>query len=157
MNQKIFLLADDDRDDTEMFREAIANIDNNIICHTAVDGFEALKMLDTLAENPGLIFLDVNMPVMNGWQCLKRIKEDDRYKMIPVIMISTSSHQREMDIAGELGVLCYISKPSNFNQLTKVLHVIVENIGNDLEKALQELQSNGSLLVYFFNRGDHLK
>lgn len=56
MDKKIFLLADDDRDDTEMFMETIAGIDNSIICHCTADGREALQKLDELTEKPHLIF-----------------------------------------------------------------------------------------------------
>ena len=151
MNQKVFLLADDDRNDREMFSEALASIDKSIICYCAEDGTEALKIIDELAQQPNLIFLDVNMPNMNGWQCLRRLKEDERYKTIPVIMISTSSHQREMDIAADLGVLCYITKPNDFKQLAKVLQVIVTNLGSNLEYALQNLQASGFHFVYAFS------
>ncbi len=148
MSQKVFLLADDDSDDRELFCQAIVSIDKNIICSSAQDGSEALNMIEKLEQKPNLVFLDVNMPVMNGWQCLKRLKEDERYKAIPVIMISTSSHQREMDIAADLGVLCYITKPNDFNQLKKVLQVIVANLGSGLKKALQDLQASGFYFVY---------
>jgi CheY-like chemotaxis protein len=148
MNGRIFLLADDDSDDTEMFVEAIAGIDKSINCHSAVDGQEALKKLDELNKKPDLIFLDVNMPVMTGWQCLKILKEDERYNHIPVIIISTSSHQREIDIAIDLGALCYLTKPNNFNELKQVLQVIVMNIGTELPNALRDMQKKGSSFVF---------
>lgn len=148
MEDKIFLLADDDSDDKEMFAEALTSIDKTIIFHTAVDGREALKMLDELNAKPQLIFLDVNMPVMNGWQCLKALKEDERYKQIPVIVISTSSHQRDIDIARDLGALCYFTKPNDFNDLKNVLQVIVENIHTNLAGALQSMQASGFSHVY---------
>ncbi len=154
MAQKVFLLADDDRDDTEMFCEALTGIDNSIICHCATDGRGALRKLDELAEKPQLIFLDVNMPVMNGWQCLKLLKEDELYKHIPVIIVSTSSNQRELDIAAELGALCYFTKPNDFNELTKVLQVVAESLGVGLENALQNLQAGGSQFVFAFTNGN---
>ncbi len=73
MNQKIILLADDDMDDTEMFCEALADIDESIICHCAVNGSDALRILDGLKELPSVIFLDLNMPLMNGWDCLTHL------------------------------------------------------------------------------------
>lgn len=148
MKQKVFLLADDDSDDTEMFCEAVASIDSSIICHCTVNGHEALKKLNDITEKPHLIFLDMNMPLMNGWKCLKLLKEDERYKDIPVIMISTSSHQREMDIAADLGAICYIIKPNDFNEMIKVFQTIVANIGIGLAVALQNMQAGGSRFVY---------
>jgi len=142
MNNKIFLLADDDQDDTEMFCEAIEGIDKNIVCHCVTDGREALKKLAELPKKPDLIFLDINMPVMNGWQCLKFLKEDERYREIPVIVISTSSHQREKNIAASLGALCYFTKPNDFSELVQVLQIIVANVGAGLPNALENIQGN---------------
>jgi CheY-like chemotaxis protein len=150
MDKKVLLLADDDIDDTEMFCEAVANIDKNIVCHCAPDGRQALQMLNELSEKPNIIFLDVNMPVMNGWQCLKLLKEDSRHKQIPVIIVSTSSHQRERDIAGDLGALCYLTKPNDFNELTKVLQMVVANLGDGLLNALQNMQGSFSQFVYCY-------
>jgi CheY-like chemotaxis protein len=147
MDRKVFLLVDDDVDDTEMFIEALAGIDNSIKCHNAVDGRVALEKLNELDNNPNLIFLDINMPVMNGWQFLKIIKEDERYKQIPVIVISTSSHQRETTIALELGALCYLTKPNDFEILKNVLQLIVKHLDEGLPNALQNIQAVGSAYI----------
>lgn len=152
MDKKVFLLADDDLDDTEMFCEALASIDNSIVYHCAGNGREALQTLSTLSEKPQLIFLDVNMPVMNGWQCLKHLKEDERYKQIPVIIVSTSSHQREREIAADLGALCYLIKPNDFNELTQVLQVIVANLGDGLSSALHEIPMPCSQFIHISQR-----
>ena len=152
MEKKIFLLADDDSDDTEMFCEALASIDSTNVCHCATNGREALKKLNELTEMPHLIFLDINMPVMNGWQCLKTLKDDERFKQIPVLIISTSSHKRDIDIAADLGAKCYFTKPNDFNELTQVLKVIVANLGTSLMSALQDVQAKGSRFVYAFPR-----
>ncbi len=128
MAKKILLLADDDIDDRELFCEALEIIDRDIICHIVADGREALNMLDRLDTLPQLIFLDINMPVMDGWQCLKKLKENARYRNIPVIIIYTSSHQREITIAKSLDALCYFTKPHNFNELIRVLQAIVNNL-----------------------------
>lgn len=144
MDKKIILLADDDMDDTEMFCEALEEINKNIVCHCADNGSEALRILDELQEKPELIFLDLNMPVMNGWDCLKFLKKDKRYEDIPVIMISTSSHRKDMDIASDLGAVCYFVKPNNFNDLKHVLHTITSNLGAGLRQAVFNLQATNS-------------
>lgn len=145
---KIILLADDDWDDTEMFCEALADIDENIICHCAENGDVALKMLKDHDKIPGIIFLDLNMPVMNGWECLKEIKQDERYKDIPVIMISTSSHKNDMETAASLGALCYFVKPNTFKDLKQVLELITSNLENGLKEALPHLEKNKYLHVF---------
>ncbi|RFS16774.1 response regulator [Emticicia sp. C21] len=154
MNYKVILLADDDSDDTEMFCEALEIIDTSIVFHCAVNGSEALKKLDGLEDKPQLIFLDLNMPVMNGWQCLKLLKENEHYKNIPVIMISTSSHQKEMDMAAKMGAFCYFVKPSDFNELTQLLRVVVSNPETGLQEAVQNLQTGGSQYIYFCSDND---
>jgi CheY-like chemotaxis protein len=148
MDKKLILLADDDLDDTEMFCEALEDIDESIVCLCAANGKEALNILQDIDEIPELIFLDVNMPIMSGWECLKILKNDKRYQDIPVIMISTSSHKKDMDIALELGSMCYFVKPYDFKDLKHVLQSIAVNLGPNLSKALTELQKNGSGHVF---------
>lgn len=148
MKQKLILLADDDRDDTEMFCEALAHIDNNIICHPAENGAELFNLLNDLKESPQLIFLDLNMPVMDGWQCLKLLKADERHKNIPVIMISTSSHRKEIDNAANFGAACYFVKPSNFNELKQVLRAIVASLDSGLKDIFVNLQGDTSRYIF---------
>jgi len=148
--KKIILLADDDSDDTEMFCEALADIDQNSICHCAANGSEALNILNELEEKPKLIFLDLNMPIMNGWDCMKILKEDKLYKDIPVIMISTSSHKNDMDTAAALGAICYFVKPNSYNDLKYILHSITANLLTDLKSAIRNLQKEKSGNIFGF-------
>lgn len=151
MNKKIILLADDDMDDTEMFAEAIADIDNNVICNIANNGSEAIKILEELDEKPKLIFLDLNMPIMNGWDCLKILKKDIRYQKIPVIMISTSSHKDDIDNAESLGAICYFVKPNSFADLKYILNSITENLENNLKNTIENLQKMHSENIFGFS------
>lgn len=148
MSKKIILLADDDQDDTEMFCEALADIDENIICYCAENGSKALKVLEKQDEIPNVVFLDLNMPVMNGWECLKELKSDARYKNIPVIMISTSSHKNDMDAASNLGAACYFIKPNNFKDLKEVLGSITSNLENGLKESVLKQAENKFLHVF---------
>lgn len=150
MTEKVFLIADDDKDDIELFCEAIASLDKTIVCHCTENGLEALNKLAELTAKPHLIFLDVNMPVMNGWQCLKELKTHENYKHIPVIIYSTSSHQREKDVANDLGALCFFTKPDDFFELKSVLEVIVHNLGAELANALQNMHDGASKSIYVF-------
>lgn len=148
MGQKIILLADDDSDDRDMFHEALEFIDDSLICYSTVNGRDLLKKLYTLDKLPDLIFLDMNMPTMNGWECLTAIKDDKRYSHIPVIMISTSSHQKEMDISISLGALCYFIKPNDFKDFVTILKIIINNIGPGLKGAVINLQTNGCKYIF---------
>ena len=123
---KRFLLIDDDSDDRELFSEALSLIEPAIICDQATDAEEGFAWLQTSKEEPDLIFLDINLPVMNGWQFLTRIKALSDKKHIPVIMYSTSSNLRDMKTAQDLGALCFITKPHAFKLLKGMLGVVVE-------------------------------
>lgn len=148
MNKKIILLADDDRDDIEMFCEALEMVNENVICECAENGDQAWRMLNDNNEKPQLIFLDINMPIMNGWECLKLIKKDENYQDIPVIMISTSSHKNDMETASKLGALGYFVKPNDFNDLKSMLKIITSNEGTDLSDALHNLQNSDSKYIF---------
>ncbi|AWK07044.1 response regulator [Flavobacterium crocinum] len=148
MSKKIILLADDDTDDTEMFCEALEEINENITCHCAENGSQAWKILNQINEKPQLIFLDLNMPVMNGWDCLKLVKQDSHYKDIPVIMISTSSHKNDIEMASKLGSICYLVKPNSFKDLKQLLLAITSNLGDGLRDALIKLKESGSKHIF---------
>jgi CheY-like chemotaxis protein len=124
-NQKIILLAEDDIDDRELFSEALANISSQTILHSTENGKEALKRLGEMDTIPDLIFLDINMPVMNGWECLQTLKSDKKYKHIPVIIYSSSSHQKEKDTAMEMGAQSFFTKPSDFYEFRDKLEKII--------------------------------
>ena len=85
-----FFLADDDEDDTSLFAEALMGIDSAIQFYSANNGRELLEKLKSGKEEPQVIFLDINMPVMNGWQFLTALAEDPRLAGIPVIVLTAA-------------------------------------------------------------------
>jgi len=134
MHNKI-LMIDDDADDAQIFEEALLEMDASLVFYRAWDGQEALDILhQNKIEEPDIIFLDVNMPGMNGWQFLKRIKEDTSYKHIPVIVYSTASLQREASIAEDLGALGFLTKPHDFKDVKQIAKKITEHLHGDLPK-----------------------
>ncbi len=138
---KFFLLVDDDNDDAELFSEALAEINPPVNFYHVEDGHRAFHFLSN-AQNkkPDIIFLDINMPEVSGWQCLIKLKKHEDYKNIPVIMYSTSSALRDKQIAIELGALGLLTKPADFKILVKILNNIANTKRGDLEKLLQEIQ-----------------
>ena len=117
---KRLLLIDDDRDDADIFQEALSETDSTAAFSFIEDGRQAVqKLAERGAQAPHIIFLDVNMPAISGWECLKQLKKHDALKDVPVVMYSTSSHQREQAMAKELGAATFMTKPNNFNELKK--------------------------------------
>src|SRR5688572_31751202 len=91
------LLIDDDSDDRLLFYEAVQEVSPDTACITEQDGRKALADLNnTSIDLPDVIFVDVNMPYLNGWECLDRIKSAQIAKEIPVIMFSTSSAEKDV-------------------------------------------------------------
>lgn len=136
---KLFLLADDDHDDAELFSEALNRVDPSITLHHVDNGTGVFEFLNDGRQTPDLIFLDLNMPKMSGWQCLAQLKNNPDYKDIPVIMYTTSSHYRDAEIALDLGALGLVTKPSEFKILKTIISAIVNNIHRDLPATLKEL------------------
>jgi len=117
-------LTDDDPDERFLFEEALSLAYESVRYLFAFDGVDALEKLQSSEMlPPDLIFLDVNMPRMNGIDCLKQIKSSEKLKSIPVIMYSTSSYYQPECIAH--GASHYLEKPNDFSQLCDTLKFIL--------------------------------
>ena len=116
--------ADDDPEDCELFKEALEHIDVDIKTVIAKDGREALAFLSHTPDLPNYIFLDINMPMVDGKKCLIEIKKNMKLKNIPVIMYSTTSDTNEIREYYKLGAHDFLIKPNNFNTLCDCLESI---------------------------------
>lgn len=120
-------LIDDDLDDQEIFVMALQQVDENIHCTVAKDGIEGLRKLKTdISCVPQYIFLDVNMPKMNGIQCLSEIKKLHHLKDAQIIMFSTSSDAKIIQSTGELGANDFLVKPPRLSLLVEALGAILK-------------------------------
>jgi len=117
MDKKIFMIIDDDSDDIMFFKEALKEMLPSSVCLEANGGIEALQLLRKSEKLPNFIFLDMNMPRMDGRQCLKELKKDAKLKSIPVIMYSTSFTEESINELHKLGASSYLNKPSDMNKL----------------------------------------
>ena len=116
------LLVDDDEDDLEIFEIALNDTGESYQCITAANGVDALQKLEKEeAFTPDFIFLDLNMPVMNGVECLREIKKNVRLRDIPVIIYSTSSYIKDIEEMKRLGAAHFFTKPSSIDALSKIL------------------------------------
>ncbi len=131
MKEKITcFLIDDDPDDHEFFLHAIDELQREIECFFASDGVKAVRKLKEEQHfTPDYIFLDLNMPLMDGKACLREIKKLDRVKDIPVIICSTSTRPEDKKDALRLGATAYLVKESSIGLLREKLHAIFEGRG----------------------------
>jgi CheY-like chemotaxis protein len=111
------LLADDDEDDRVFFEEAIAEVAPNVNVTGVPDGERLLNHLLNANQLPHMIFLDLNMPIKNGWDCLKEIRSHDKLKHLPIIIYSTSASRENVDETYHIGASLYIRKPDSFSDL----------------------------------------
>lgn len=109
------LLADDDSDDRELFQEAISEISSGIKVTAVRNGLELMQHLTSHGvPSPTLLFLDLNMPGKTGKQCLQEIRNNPKFKSLPVIMYSTSTLQKDISDTHTIGAHFYIRKPNSF-------------------------------------------
>jgi len=120
------LLVEDNDDHVELILKVLR--ENNILneVHVVSDGEEALEFLYQRgkymeATRPGLILLDIKLPKVDGIGVLRRIKADPALKSIPVVVLTTSTGEREMIESYNLGVNSYIVKPVDFGEFAKVI------------------------------------
>jgi CheY-like chemotaxis protein len=122
----LITLAEDDEDDRLFFTDAFEELKINTIVNTVNNGKELLNFLNhPETVLPHIIFLDLNMPILNGVDCLKEIKLNDKFKDIAIAIYSTSSSDKDVEETFVLGANIYIKKPSNFNDLKKTLSDVV--------------------------------
>ena len=120
-------LIDDDIDDLEIFAMALHEVDENIDLHSAMDCVRGLKELkENKSFIPDYIFLDINMPKMNGLQCLPEIRKMDHLRNVKVIMYSTSSDEEIKRTTRQLGADDFFVKPPRLRLLVNHLHRILE-------------------------------
>ncbi|GAM09135.1 response regulator rcp1 [Geobacter sp. OR-1] len=126
---RTILLAEDNLDDAFLTQRALkkANIINAI--YWVKDGVEAVdylfrKCLDRREKLPNLVLLDIHMPRLNGIEVLQRIRSDERTRLLPVVIFSSSSQESDRIESYRLGVNSYIQKPIDFNQFEQMVSLI---------------------------------
>ncbi len=123
------LLVEDSPTDAMFAREALefSKVCNNL--HAVTDGVEAMAFLRregkyATVPRPDLILLDLNLPKMDGREVLSKIKEDERLKVIPVVVLTSSKDEADVLKAYGLHANCYIVKPVDFEKFAEVVKTI---------------------------------
>ncbi len=119
------LLIDDDEDDQAIFKEALEIINPLLQCDIADNGTTALDKLKNGTSLPDIIFLDLNMPVMNGIEFLIQIKKEILINKIPIGIFTTSSTLKDKTLTKDLGAQFFLIKPNDFKVLcAKLVQVL---------------------------------
>lgn len=125
-SRKVIYLAEDDDDDRILFLEALGELHSEILVKVSEDGQQLLDNLHkTILERPEIIFLDINMPCRNGFECLKEIRSGERFSDAKIIMFSTSSSMLHIELSYKLGADYYAVKPGSFQELKELLRDIL--------------------------------
>ncbi|MCP4746500.1 MAG: response regulator [Desulfobacteraceae bacterium] len=123
------LLVEDNEDDIELTLEALKESKLHMKIHVVTDGISAMAFLRRDGEHsdkprPDLIFLDLNLPLMDGREVLKQIKADQNLASIPVVVLTTSEDEEDILKAYELHANCYVTKPVDFIKFSELIKQI---------------------------------
>lgn len=122
------LYVEDDIDDYSFFVDAVQEINPEVHCSNAINGLQALQMLEDGVAMPDVIVLDINMPAMDGKACLKAMKTDPRFKEIPVYVYTTSSNPLDITHCIQLGAADYLSKRNSYVEAKEILGKIFQSV-----------------------------
>jgi len=119
----VILFIDDDVEDYHVFCQALNTVEPGAKCLHVTDGQQGLDVLYNIL--PDYIFVDINMPVMGGEECLINIKKNPSLKRVPVFVYSTTRHAKEVETFKKLGANDFVIKPTSFQELVDTLKVII--------------------------------
>jgi CheY-like chemotaxis protein len=120
---KTILLIDDDPDDCYIFHVALGQISPSLKLAVSIGTRDFSDLLETCS--PDLIFLDINMPALNGFDCLRSLKDNPRFSRIPVVMYSSSGMPIDINASFGLGATLYLKKASTVDSLVSALRKIL--------------------------------
>lgn len=127
-SESIVLYVEDDLDDQIIFKECLHLVRPDIRCAFASNGIEALAKLKDTTLKPACIFIDVNMPVMDGNALLAKIKADPELAEIPCFMLSTSHNKRHIESAMAAGATKYLVKPAVYIDFKNLLLETLQSV-----------------------------
>ena len=121
--------VEDDPTDAQFFERAIRKADPDCRFHRLSDGQQAVDFIHDVALKrdplPKVLVLDIKLPKLRGFEVLKAIRKNPRTRYLPVVMLSSSTQQEDVDLAYDLGANSYLNKPPTMKQLNEVVHTLV--------------------------------
>lgn len=118
---KTVILADDDFDDVDIFKEAVRDY---VKLEVVKDGKELMSLLNHI--HPDLVFLDLEMPVKNGLECLVEIRNNEKLKDLPIVVFSSTTRPANMQTAYEMGGHLFLIKSHVYGELVTSIRAILE-------------------------------
>ena len=142
------VLVEDDEDDQLVFSDALAELPLNTHLTILKDGFSALDFIYNPASAvPHIIFLDINMPKMNGIECLDKIRKNKKLANTPCLMLTTSTSPLDMEKSYQCGANLYLEKPMGFIKLQKMLAKVLQLNWEEYFPAKREVFFQKTLLI----------
>ena len=124
---KSIFLADYDADDCMLFEDALREVSESVALTTANDGAELIHLMKTtVPPPPDVIFLDLNMPKKNGFECLEYIRQTEQWKDIPIVVFSTTGQEEMVKKVYEQGANYFIRKPGSFPKLKQAIRQVLD-------------------------------
>ena len=121
INKFTIFYTDDDADDLEFFTEVTSSIGDHLNLVTQNSGTKLLYDLENPPPNPHILFLDLNMPGVSGFDVLQQLRSTEVHRNLPIVIFSTSNDEKTIAKSRELGASFYISKPNDFSLLKKTI------------------------------------
>lgn len=135
---RCIMIVDDDADDRMLFEDALKEVSGSTKLISLSDGMHLIDVLTKkTTPGPDVIFLDINMPGKNGFECLQSIRTNPALKDIPIVLYSTCSLEETINRAYSSGANFYVSKPNNFNALKKVISTV---LSSDFSSSIERSQ-----------------
>ena len=135
--RNIVLYADDDPEDLDLVLDAFRPYSSHVEVLTVNDGIQALQFVQRYDEPiPCLLILDINMPILNGKEVLKKIRDMERCQTLPVVLFSTSSLPQDEAFAKEFKA-GFVTKPLDVYQMQGITEVLIDHLADDIKKSIR--------------------
>lgn len=133
------LLADDDVDDRFFFKDSLSKLPFETSLTTVTNGVELMTLLLTSKEDlPDVVFLDLNMPMKSGFECLTEIMAHEKFQNLPIMIYSTSMDEPTVNSLYDQGAFHYIRKPGEYSKLKEVIFKGLSSLANTSEKPTKD-------------------